>query len=87
MLNFTSISLYTVLLWLHFLQNLFKNVKCVVLSLSYQSPCFQTIFGLNNLGIPGINLRGIPRVMLLVPEISWYIFSPRVDPGESADPG
>ncbi len=58
MLNFTSISLHTVLLWLHFFQNLFKNVKCVVLSLSYQSPCFQTIFGPNNLGISGINLRG-----------------------------
>ncbi len=79
MLNFTSKSLYSILV----LENLFENVKCVVLSLSYQSSCFQTICGPNNLGIPGKNLRGRPRVMLLVPEI----FSPRVDPGKSADRG
>ncbi len=48
---------------------------------------FSDDFGQNNLGIPRINPRGIPRVMLLVPEISWYIFSASVDPGESADPG
>ncbi len=76
MLNFTSKSLYTVLLWLHFLQNLFKHVKCVVLSLSYQSPCFQTIFGLNNLGIPGDKPSGYTSGNVASSRnISVYIFT------------